>query len=191
MKTKIQNKRDIIFSAAIHLIAKKGLHNTPVSEIAKFSGVSVGAIYSYFKNKNELINELFVKSKHDFYTAALHQYDKTEKYEKRFYAMWKNLFEYLIANPDLLSFLEQCSNSPVITEASKNRSEKDMRQLIDFIEEGIRKKIIKKGETKIISLLVYSDILSIARLQLQKDHKLEEKVLEFCIRYSWNGIIEK
>jgi len=53
------DKRGAILDAALHLIAERGFHNTPVSKIAEVSGVSAGIIYHYFDSKDELIQELY------------------------------------------------------------------------------------------------------------------------------------
>jgi len=51
-----------ILSAAEILFAKKGFRKTSVDEIADQSEVSVGTVYFYFKNKEELLIHLFDES---------------------------------------------------------------------------------------------------------------------------------
>jgi len=45
-------------ATARHLFASQGFHQTPMSELASISGVSVGQIYRFFASKNELIREI-------------------------------------------------------------------------------------------------------------------------------------
>jgi len=42
--------------AAIRVFAEKGFHNTTLETIARAAGVSVGLIYRYFKDKDELLH---------------------------------------------------------------------------------------------------------------------------------------
>ena len=44
-----------ILDAAIEVIAKKGFHNSRVSEIAEQAGVADGTIYLYFKSKEQIL----------------------------------------------------------------------------------------------------------------------------------------
>jgi len=47
--------RHSICDAAIHVFAEKGFHNTTLENIARAAGVSVGLIYRYFENKEDLL----------------------------------------------------------------------------------------------------------------------------------------
>jgi len=50
-------KREMIVESAMRLFAEKGYDATPVSEIAATAGVSEGAIFRHFKNKEALLLE--------------------------------------------------------------------------------------------------------------------------------------
>lgn len=49
------DSRSLILSAARHLFAARGFHQTAMSELAAEAQVSVGQIYRSFKNKNDII----------------------------------------------------------------------------------------------------------------------------------------
>ncbi|MEL7531476.1 MAG: TetR/AcrR family transcriptional regulator [Bacteroidota bacterium] len=50
-----EQSRDKILAAAFELFAKKGYHNTSISQIAKQAGVAKGLIYNYFEKKEDLM----------------------------------------------------------------------------------------------------------------------------------------
>ncbi len=50
-----QEVRDRILSAAARVFAQKGYHSSTIADIVRESGLSVGAIYSHFSGKDELI----------------------------------------------------------------------------------------------------------------------------------------
>ena len=62
-----QEKRKRILDIATKEFAKKGYHDASVSNIASKSGISVGAVYKYFDNKQDL-----------FLTIADHSIDRME-----------------------------------------------------------------------------------------------------------------
>ena len=50
-----QEVRDRILHAAAHVFSEKGYHSSTIADIVRESGLSVGAIYSHFSGKDELI----------------------------------------------------------------------------------------------------------------------------------------
>ncbi|MCB9640077.1 MAG: TetR/AcrR family transcriptional regulator [Myxococcales bacterium] len=52
-------KQERILRAAIGVLAERGFHRTTIHDIAQSAGVADGTIYLYFKNKDQLLIELF------------------------------------------------------------------------------------------------------------------------------------
>ncbi|MFL5642427.1 MAG: TetR/AcrR family transcriptional regulator [Chloroflexota bacterium] len=50
-----QEVRDRILAAATRVFADKGYHSSTIADVVRESGLSVGAIYTYFSGKDELI----------------------------------------------------------------------------------------------------------------------------------------
>lgn len=63
-------KKQIIDNAAIELFATKGLAETSIRDVSTKAGVTVGALYRYYKSKNEMAWELFCKEL-DVFTQGL------------------------------------------------------------------------------------------------------------------------
>jgi AcrR family transcriptional regulator len=51
-------RREQILTAARHCFMRNGLHNTSMQDLIREAGLSVGAVYRYFKSKNEIINAI-------------------------------------------------------------------------------------------------------------------------------------
>ena len=54
-KELVHKRRIQIIKAAAKLFSKKGYHRTSVKEIAKVSGISIGSLYDYIKNKEDIL----------------------------------------------------------------------------------------------------------------------------------------
>ena len=54
VQKRIQENREAIESAALSLFTSQGFHGTNIREIAELAGLSVGAMYSYYPNKESL-----------------------------------------------------------------------------------------------------------------------------------------
>jgi AcrR family transcriptional regulator len=71
-------QRGAILEAAIRCFSKEGFHRTTMRDVVRESGMSAGALYVYFKSKDELI-EAIAESRHlrerEWITAALDKDD--------------------------------------------------------------------------------------------------------------------
>lgn len=52
-------KRKLILDAAIRVFARVGYHGARVSDIAREAGIAYGLVYHYFRNKEEILNQVF------------------------------------------------------------------------------------------------------------------------------------
>lgn len=182
------NKKHSIFKTTLKLISELGLHNTPMSLVSKKSGVSIGAIYHHFESKEHLINELYLFVKQGLITEIFDRVDMKQSFKETFYKIWSNYYHYLINNPDIVSFIEQCSISPIINEQTRTEAEKFAEPLINFITNGIQKKFLKENETELILAILNGNVVALAKLYISElltiDHEVENKAIEI----SWKGL---
>ncbi len=55
------DKRRLIVDSAITVFAEKGYHETRISDIARNAKIAYGLVYHYFKNKEEILDTIFVE----------------------------------------------------------------------------------------------------------------------------------
>lgn len=58
-----------IISTALKLFCEKGYYNTTTNEIAKEAGISIGSLYSYYKDKDTIFLEILNKYNENFFTV--------------------------------------------------------------------------------------------------------------------------
>ena len=101
-----QAKTDLaeqIFSATDRLMAKEGLNQLSMHKLAKEANVAAGTIYLYFKNKDELLEQLF-----SMFMATLEKdFDESKPFFEQYRQMWKNIWYFLQESPTILSNLKQ------------------------------------------------------------------------------------
>ena len=172
----------------MELIAENGLHATPVSQISKRARVSAGTIYHYFPSKEAIINHLYLDLKKEMADAAFRGYDSKAPYKERFFLMWQNSLNYLISKPQQLSFIEQCSISPLISEAAKEAGRRYHAPLADFIAEGCESGHLKKMDPRLILSLTHGTIISMAKLQLSGALDITEEHRVAAAQVCWDGL---
>ncbi len=75
----IQN-RDKILDAGLKLFSEKGYYDTTTNEIAKVAGVSIGSLYSYFKDKDAIFLSI-LDNYHKRFLSFFHEKDEDLSYE--------------------------------------------------------------------------------------------------------------
>lgn len=88
-------KKDKIIKAGFDLICEKGYYNTNTAEIAKAAGVSTGIIYSYFKDKHDILIEGIKLYANDIFYPMLNLDEKfnKENLKETFYNMINSFIE--------------------------------------------------------------------------------------------------
>lgn len=102
-------KRSRLLKSAYELFKEKGIANTSIAEISKRSHVAKGTFYLYFKDKEEITNELYTKLSRELlqngfrYALA----NDTGNITNNFIIMIDNMMDELKENKALLSFLQR------------------------------------------------------------------------------------
>ncbi|HUD57658.1 MAG TPA: TetR/AcrR family transcriptional regulator [Terracidiphilus sp.] len=69
-RPKSDDKRSAILAAATRIIVTQGL-SVPTRGIAKEAGVANGSLFTYFENKPDLFNQLYLEPKAEMAAAAM------------------------------------------------------------------------------------------------------------------------
>ncbi|WP_408040360.1 TetR/AcrR family transcriptional regulator [Tenacibaculum amylolyticum] len=136
------NKKEIILTAALELLVEKGVHNTPMSAIAKAAGTGMGTIYNYFPNKEILINEIYssIKEKE---TSVFLEVATDKPIKTQFENYLTVLIQFFINSPMYFKFLQQLEASPIITKENKVKGGKSVGLVSDLLKNGQQDRIIK------------------------------------------------
>jgi AcrR family transcriptional regulator len=84
-RTKEQNeairakKRQLIMDAALQLFAEEGYAHTSIDKIASHAGIAKGLIYSYFENKEHLLQQIFLEGIQTVSESGLLQGELTDE----------------------------------------------------------------------------------------------------------------
>lgn len=188
MNTKVKDKHEAILQTTLDLISERGFHNTPMSLIAKEAKVATGTIYRYFKNKEDLINKLFLEWKKRMDEATFEGYDKALPIKVQFQLVWKNVLNFYIQNPKAFKFIEQYYYSPFISDETRNESAKFHNPITQFFEEFQKTNIIKPLPIDALFALVHGPIVSLAQFNLQSKTVLSKQELNDVIETVWEAI---
>jgi len=176
--------KDKIIKAAFKIFTKKGYHTTTMEDIAKEVGVSKGALYQYYKNKKELLNEI-VQSYHAMFRevlkASFEKQNTSEIAEKASRALFQ---KYRFHHEMLFEVIAIAGHDPEIKQSLKLEYEKDTKLLEEFIikqrEMGYFKTKIEPNTLAQLNIALY---LGMAMKVIMGDDSAE-------IQRIWSNAIE-
>lgn len=160
MKKKDNAKYEKILQAAIQIIMEDGAATLSTTKVAKKVDISQSNIYIYFKNKNDLLKQIYLMEI-NCYQQLFDQAAKSNASTKKKLEMYvKALFDVSIKNPDSMYVIEQIKqipNSPVnVTDPSFVGFESN--PILDLLNQGIAEGILKDVNPTIYLSLIFNTI---------------------------------
>ncbi len=181
-------KRDALVKATISLVNNSGFHATPMSKIAKMANVSPATIYLYFKNKQDLVNQVYIEVKAAFSSYAFKDYDKSMTVEAGFEKIWKNIAFYKLKEVDQALFLSQCDNTPMIDEESRQEGLKHLEPLLELWERGKKEGIIKPISPYLLYAFTIYPISFLVNMENRGLCTVGQEAVNKAYQSAWNSI---
>ena len=182
------SKKSIVLQTTLELITKQGIGATTLSEIIKESGVANGTVYHHFKNKEEIITELYLMLAKDFGTVVMRNVVANDT-KKQFYTMWENLFHYFANNPLAFIFSEQIARSMDIPQELKDQSRQYYKEIEEYFRNGIQQKVFKPYNTLVMEELFFGNVVALVKIHENESIKLLDKHIAQAIEISWKGFL--
>jgi AcrR family transcriptional regulator len=129
-----EDKRIAILEAATELVAMLGV-SAPTSKIANGAGVAEGTLFTYFANKDELLNQLYQELKTDLRDAIMAGYPFDKSLIDRSRHFWDRYIAWGSAHPLKQKAMRQLAVSDRITDECKKVVGDAFRQVNDMLHE--------------------------------------------------------
>ncbi len=184
-----------ILNAARTLLFKKGLHSTTVSQIADLSELSVGTIYFYYKNKEEIFSALQEEGLGLLYnrieeicTGESSAEEKIKKIISAYVEFRKinsdyyNIFNYFLSSPETIF-------SPIPKNRIDGQAARILSLTVDVIKEGIKKGLFKKVDPHRHAIMMWSSIHGLLQFEKIKDAVFNNYSIENLARYITENFI--
>jgi len=158
--------------------------------LAKKADVGMGTIYRYFKNKEEVINELYKELKGEINSAIRQNLSSKETpVREQFISIFGSLLRFYIQHPQKFRFLEQYSYSPFIScSTRKEVSSVCIEPLISFFEYGMKCQVIKDLPTELIFAMASGPVICLAKMHLAGEINLDDEMIRSAIETSWDAL---
>lgn len=105
-RPKSDKKRKAILDAAVELFADRGIGHAPTSAISSSAGVAEGTLFTYFKTKDELLNELYREMRREI-DREMADYPFTADPRTRLRFVWDRFLDLVKKYPKRLKVQQQ------------------------------------------------------------------------------------
>lgn len=181
------DKKQRIILTMLELVVEQGVHATPMSQVAKEASVAVGTIYHYFKNKEQIIEEIYSVICQDFGVVLMANAPENDV-KKQFETMWLNLYNYFVGNPLAFKFIEFVGVPPIITSEIRTKNISHFLHIRDFFLASILSKDLKDVNLRLIMQMSFGNVISAARLKFKGELEMNKKQIADALKMSWDCI---
>lgn len=165
MRTRDDSKRQAIYEKALKMIVEKGFDGMSMQKLARAAGVSPATIYIHFKDRDDMIWQLWNEEMKKMVAVTLEGFSPEMSFEEGLKVQWMNRARYCLENPLSMHFMEQIKYSPYHQQFMKQVDNKFSEILGAFVHNAIRKKELVK-----LPLEVYWSVAFAPLYQLVKFH---------------------
>ncbi|WP_170164542.1 TetR/AcrR family transcriptional regulator [Sinomicrobium pectinilyticum] len=181
-------KREKILDAALGLIIRQGLQHTPMSLIAEKAEVGMGSIYKRFKNKEDIVNGIYVKIKAEEAAMIFVNYDKNNGIRETFMDIYGRMIDYFLQNPLKFNFISQYAFSPVIEKKTQKKAMSGFHPFDEMYARGLEQGFFKDLQAPHLTYFVFGSVCywlkCASELQITVDNKLKEQFLQMA----WDSV---
>ena len=139
------DRRQEILKAATKSFSLFGYKATTMEQVAKLANVGKGTIYTFFKNKEELFDEIITKLISDMEEAATKAIDEDKSFQENLHQALYKMLEFRLEHQLTIKLFQEGRDigTPVVQEVMQKLEQ----SILLFIQEKI-KRAIQKGEIK-------------------------------------------
>ncbi len=175
--------RNQILTVAFELFSEKGYHSVSMYEIAKKAEFSIGTLYNFFKNKEELYRVLIINKTEEqshILSEVLSKEDDIQNIIREFIAAETKFFE---SNLALIRFYLaekglSCNIRAGVYQEWCTINNKTMGKVASLLKKGICSNVIRKIDPLQLSMALRGLISGflLYRLESPNQHPLEDDV---------------
>lgn len=184
--TRTSDKRSALLQAALELFAENGFNGSPTALIAKRAGVATGTLFFYFKNKDELIRELFKEVLSQIDSIAMEDEPEGMPIRERFIRAFSRILRYFLDNPKIFLFVDQYHFSPLRDRGVSTVGENEKLRML--LIQAREEKVIKDAPLLVLESIAFGPPAAIAREHASCGTPISDDVIDAVVQACWDGL---
>jgi TetR/AcrR family transcriptional regulator, multidrug resistance operon repressor len=166
MRTRDDNKRLAICQKALKMAVEKGFDGLSMQKLAKAAGVSPATIYIYFKDRDDLILQLWIEEMKKMVAVMLEGFDPEMSFDQGLRVQWMNRARYCMENPVGVHFMEQIKYSPYHNLSLKQMDENFLASMRNFVHNAIKRKELIKLPVEVYWSVAFAPLYQLVKFHM-------------------------
>jgi AcrR family transcriptional regulator len=184
-RPKSDDKRKAILEAAMELFAERGIAHAPTAAISAAAGIAEGTLFTYFKTKDELINELYRELRKEM-DQEMVDYPFSADARTRLRYVWDRYLSLAMRFPKRLKVLQQLRVSGRLLKEAEAPNMAIM-ELLHTTREAAEKGGIRNVSAEFLVLLFRAQAeATVEFIGAHRDLEAESRELGFMLM--WRGL---
>ncbi|MDW5312522.1 TetR/AcrR family transcriptional regulator [Rhizobium sp. PL01] len=150
-----EDKRNAILTAATEAVAALGL-GASTARIAKDAGVAEGSLFTYFTNKDDLLNQLYLSLKAGFRNVLITGYPAGASVKDRCRHLWDRSIDWGATSPAKRKAMRQLTVSDKITEQTRKTGAEGFSDMEAMLNEGFASGVLRQQPVAFIGGILES-----------------------------------
>lgn len=178
-----------VLDTCLQLFSEQGYFNTSIQDIRKAAGVSTGAIYHHFANKEHLAKSLYSTLLSRIESAISDVLQQESDCWERSSRIISLLFELTMDEPKMMQFVLLAKHREYLPEEPPICSSQPFTLMRSVLEQGIERGEVRAMEPWVATTAMFGGALRMMNLQL--DGALEHPLphyLDEVIECGWRAV---
>lgn len=166
MRTRDEIKEQTLREKALEMIVSHGFDGLSMQKLAKSAGISPATIYIYYKDRDDLIVQLWIGEMERMMTISLDGFDPSMHFEEGLKIQWMNRAKFYMENPLSAHFMEQIKYSPYYDKCVAKADKRFTSAMREFVGNAIKRKELVKLPVEVYWSIAFSPLYSLVRLHM-------------------------
>ena len=175
--------RDAVVAEAV----ENGIGAVGVSAVVARAKVSAGTIYVHYKNKDDMLAQIYMELKAVLHTHVFDGVDTTST-SKMIRQMWFNLFDFVNETPSNFLFLEYCSTAKLLSADQQRVIDGYTEDIGAVLQRGIDDGTLAPLDRRLLTLMLIAPAERLARRAVLSGEKIQTETIEQIFDRVWLSI---
>ena len=175
MRTRDDNKIQAIRQKAVDMIVRQGFDGFSMQKLAKAAGVSPATLYIYYKDREDLIMQLWGESFKEMAGATLKNFDPGMSFSEGLRIQWMNRAKFCLKNPQQMQFMEQLRHSPLQEKALDMMGAGFKNAMKAFVSNAIKRNELVKVQVEVYWSIAFAPLYGLIKFHQEGKNMGGEK----------------
>lgn len=168
MRLRDPDKEKSIRRKAMELAVREGFDGLSMQKVARAARVSPGTLYVYFKDREDMILQVYREEMEKTFEATMKGFDPGMSFDEGLRVQWLNRARYCMDHPLAMQFLEQLRHTPLHEKALALGSASRYREIMRaFVTRAIRSGELVKVPVEVYWAVAFAPMYQLVKFHLQ------------------------